>query len=92
MTDEKSNGYAIGVVSDTHGQMTPALLEMLSGVDLIIHAGDIDRPEILGMLESIAPVVAVRGNMDRGRWAARLRRTLLHPRKQLMGQLGRQPI
>lgn len=62
----------IGVISDTHGTLPSAALEALQKVDLILHAGDIDRPEVLQALEEIAPVVAVRGNMDRGPWAQRL--------------------
>jgi putative phosphoesterase len=56
----------IGVISDTHGQMRPSALAALKGSDLIIHAGDVGRPEILDELRAIAPVVAVRGNVDPG--------------------------
>ena len=70
-----ARSYRVGIVSDTHGLLRPSLVEALTGVDLIVHAGDIDRPAVLDGLGSIAPVAAVRGNMDRGRWAARLRRT-----------------
>src|SRR5579862_4271781 len=62
----------IGLISDTHGLMRKEALSALSGVDLIIHAGDIGKPEILVQLEAIAPVVAVRGNVDRGPWAEQL--------------------
>ena len=62
----------IGVISDTHGYLTSQAVESLKGVDLIIHAGDIDTPDILKMLKEIAPVKAVRGNMDRGKWADEL--------------------
>ncbi|MBI5482112.1 MAG: metallophosphoesterase family protein [Deltaproteobacteria bacterium] len=65
----------IGVISDTHGRLRPAALEALAGVDLIIHAGDVGAPEILKELAAIAPVTAVRGNVDRGHWANRLPRT-----------------
>jgi putative phosphoesterase len=61
-----------GVISDTHGMLSPEAMKMLIGVDLIIHAGDIDTPAVLDELHRIAPVVAVRGNMDRGRWAVSL--------------------
>jgi putative phosphoesterase len=56
----------------------PEALEALCGVELILHAGDVGGPEVLEALREIAPVVAVRGNNDRGRWARRLpaRRTL----------------
>lgn len=62
----------IGVISDTHGLLRPEALEALRGSDQIIHAGDIGEPEILGELEKIAPVTAVRGNVDRGAWAEKL--------------------
>ena len=62
----------IGVISDTHGYLTSQTRKSLKGVDLIIHAGDIDTPDILKMLKKIAPVKAVRGNMDRGKWADKL--------------------
>ena len=59
----------IGVISDTHGLVRPEVLEILKGVDLIIHAGDIGGVEVLNALETIAPVKAVRGNNDRDSWA-----------------------
>ena len=61
-----------GVISDTHGVLVPEALQILMGVDLIIHAGDIDTPAVLNELNRIAPVVAVLGNMDRGNWASHL--------------------
>jgi putative phosphoesterase len=64
--------YRIGVISDTHGLLRPEALPLLAGVDRIIHAGDVGRPEILDALNGIAPVVAVRGNIDRETWALRL--------------------
>jgi putative phosphoesterase len=54
----------IGVLSDTHGLLRPELLAALAGVDHILHAGDIGSPEILSTLRSIAPVTAIRGNID----------------------------
>lgn len=66
--------YLAAVLSDTHGLVRPELIAALSGAQLIIHAGDIDHPEVLETLETIAPVVAVRGNVDRGEWAARIPR------------------
>lgn len=54
----------IGVVSDTHGYFDPRLNDLLAGVETILHAGDVDSPEILDELEQIAPVYAVRGNVD----------------------------
>jgi uncharacterized protein len=65
----------IGLISDTHGLLRPAALKELHGVQLIIHAGDVGTPEILKELAAIAPVTAVRGNVDRGFWANRLPRT-----------------
>jgi putative phosphoesterase len=62
----------IGLISDTHGLLRPQAVEALRGSELIIHAGDVGRPEILEELRRIAPVVAVRGNIDRGDWAGQL--------------------
>ena len=64
--------HLIGVISDTHGLLRPQAVQALEGVELIIHAGDIGDPKILRRLERIAPVHAVRGNTDRGDWAAKL--------------------
>jgi putative phosphoesterase len=65
----------VGVVSDTHGLLRRQALTALHGASLIVHAGDVGRPEILAELEQIAPVAAVRGNVDRGPWAEALPRT-----------------
>ncbi|MGH7266173.1 MAG: metallophosphoesterase family protein [Candidatus Rokuibacteriota bacterium] len=54
----------IGVVSDTHGKLDPAVLRIFRGVDRIVHAGDIGRLEVIAGLEAIAPVLAVEGNND----------------------------
>ena len=62
----------IGVISDTHGLLRPEAVEKLHGVDHIIHAGDVGIPDILNELSRIAPVTAVRGNVDRGGWAEKL--------------------
>lgn len=62
----------IGVVSDTHGLLRPAAVEALRGSRLIVHAGDVGRPEVLEALREVAPVVAVRGNVDHGSWAEAL--------------------
>jgi uncharacterized protein len=59
----------IGVISDTHGLLRPEALAALHGSDRIIHAGDIGGPEILRRLGEIAPVTAVRGNVDGEDWA-----------------------
>jgi putative phosphoesterase len=64
--------HALGVISDTHGLLRPEALEALRGSELIVHAGDVGSPDVLSGLEAIAPVVAVRGNNDRGPWAERL--------------------
>ena len=60
----------VGVISDTHGLLRPEATAALAGSDLIIHAGDIGSPDILPALGRIAPVHAVRGNIDRQAWAA----------------------
>jgi putative phosphoesterase len=54
----------IGVLSDTHGLLRPELLTALANVDHILHAGDVGNPDILTALSSIAPVTAIRGNVD----------------------------
>src|SRR5436189_2853 len=59
----------IGVISDTHGLLRPQLEQRLAGVAHIIHAGDIGRPEVIAGLRRIAPVSAIRGNVDTGDWA-----------------------
>jgi putative phosphoesterase len=67
--------HMIGVISDTHGRLRAEALEALRGSDLILHAGDIGKKVILKTLGGIAPVIAVRGNMDRELWANELPRT-----------------
>ncbi len=62
----------VGVLSDTHGLLRPQAVEALRGSDLIVHAGDVGAPGILEELRTIAPTVAVRGNVDRGTWASPL--------------------
>jgi putative phosphoesterase len=59
----------IGIISDTHGLLRPEALEVLEGVDLIVHAGDIGSLQIIDALQKIAPLSAIRGNVDRGIWA-----------------------
>lgn len=68
MNENTRNGSRIGVISDTHGYLSDNLPNIFDKVDLIIHAGDIDDPKTLEELKSMAPVIAVRGNMDRGDW------------------------
>jgi len=65
---QKKDGFLVGIISDTHGHLRPEVAEAFAGVDLIIHAGDIGNNEVLEALRAIAPVHAVRGNMDGG-WA-----------------------
>jgi putative phosphoesterase len=65
---QKKDGFIVGIISDTHGHLRPEVAEAFAGVDLIIHAGDIGNNEVLEALRAIAPVHAVRGNMDGG-WA-----------------------
>jgi uncharacterized protein len=67
----------IGVISDTHGLLRPQAVAALRGCSAIIHAGDVGRPEILDELRRIAPVFAVRGNVDVGPWAMQLQETEL---------------
>jgi len=59
----------IGLISDTHGLLREEALRALQGSDLILHAGDVGDPGILDSLRRIAPVVAVRGNVDTEPWA-----------------------
>jgi uncharacterized protein len=61
--------FRIGIISDTHGLLRPEAERRLAGVDHIVHAGDIGRPEIVDALRKIAPVTAIRGNVDTGEWA-----------------------
>lgn len=65
----------IGVISDTHGLLRPQAVAVLRGVDQILHAGDVGEPEILDALSRIAPVTAVRGNVDIEPWASALAET-----------------
>ena len=62
----------IGVISDTHGLLRPEAVTALLGSDYIIHAGDVGDPQILDRLGAIAPVTAVRGNVDHGAWAQKI--------------------
>jgi uncharacterized protein len=62
----------IAVISDTHGLLRPEALDALQGSNYIIHAGDVGDPQILDQLAAIAPVTAVRGNVDHGAWAQKI--------------------
>ncbi len=67
--------HVVGVISDTHGLLRPEAVSALAGVERIIHAGDVGKRAVLRSLEAIAPVTAVRGNVDTEVWAARLPKT-----------------
>jgi putative phosphoesterase len=62
----------VGVISDTHGLVRPEALDALREADVIVHAGDIGGPHVLQELGELAPVIAVRGNVDVERWATAL--------------------
>ena len=88
----------IGVVSDTHSYLDPAIPDLLAGVDLILHAGDIGDPAILDQLRAVAPTVAVAGNLDGDGFAdlaayttgeaCGVRFALGHKRKRLVKRLA----
>jgi len=65
----------VGLISDTHSLLRPQCFEVFKDVDLIVHLGDICKPEILNKLRTIAPVKALCGNCDRGAWTASLLRS-----------------
>jgi putative phosphoesterase len=69
---EFKNNYLIGVISDTHGHLPAGVQKAFEKVDLIIHAGDVGDEKILKELSQMAPIVAVSGNMDSGKWASNL--------------------
>jgi len=71
-TEKEPGGLVVGVISDTHGLLRPEALDALKGSDLILHAGDVGDSEILTQLEAVAPVVAIRGNVDGGEVARSL--------------------
>jgi putative phosphoesterase len=71
----KSKPARIGLISDTHGLLREEALLALRGSDLILHAGDVGDPEILEQLRQLAPIVAVRGNVDTGSWSSNLPET-----------------
>lgn len=59
----------VGVISDTHSLLRKEAVSVLQGADLIIHAGDIGDESVIDDLKKIAPVRAIRGNIDKGEWA-----------------------
>ena len=67
-----SDAAIVGLISDTHGLMRQQALTALQGSDLILHAGDVGKPGIIEQLRALAPVVVVRGNIDKGAWASQL--------------------
>jgi putative phosphoesterase len=68
----EGGNFLIGVLSDTHGLLRPEVLPLLQGSDHILHLGDVGAPEILGTLAKLAPVTAIRGNIDTHGPCARL--------------------
>ena len=72
---KKRAEITVGIISDTHGLLRPEALDALKNSDMIVHAGDIGDPEILKKMEKIAPVTAIRGNIDRDPWARKLATT-----------------
>ncbi len=69
--------FVVGVISDTHGLLRPEALAALRGSDLIIHAGDVGKPEVIDRLGEVAPLHVVGGFIDMGSWAAALPLTQL---------------
>jgi len=67
----------LGIISDTHGLLRAEAIGALRGSDIIIHAGDVGEPEIIDRLRDLAPTYVVRGNVDRGKWAADLPRSAI---------------
>ena len=88
----------IGVISDTHGLLRSEVVDKLRSCDAILHAGDVNKPEILDALRAIAPLHVVRGNNDKD-WAEELPQTLrlelggvrilmIHDKRELPKELG----
>src|SRR5260370_11830716 len=75
MRTMRRNLHSVGLISDPHGLLREEALRALEGSELIIHAGDVGKPEIIDTLKRIAPVVAVRGNVDTESWASALHET-----------------
>ena len=69
--------FFVGVISDTHGLLRPEALDVLRGSDMIIHAGDVGKPEVIARLGEVAPLHVVCGNVDQESWAAALPMTEL---------------
>ncbi len=64
--------HKIGIISDTHGLVSQRVVKSFKDVDLIVHAGDVGKPEVLETLQAIARVYPVRGNVDSGKWTDNL--------------------
>ena len=73
----RTSPMTVGLISDTHGLIRDAALEALTGVDLILHAGDVGSSKVLRALEEVAPVRAVRGNADADGWGQCLAETIV---------------
>ena len=69
--------FVVGVISDTHGLLRPEALDVLRGSDMIIHAGDVGKPEVIARLGEVAPLHVVCGNVDQESWAEALPMTEL---------------
>jgi putative phosphoesterase len=67
-----ASSLKVGVISDTHGLVRPEAIDVLRGADVIVHAGDVGGPHVLHELGELAPVIAVRGNVDFEPWATAL--------------------
>jgi putative phosphoesterase len=79
-TADPAGPLRVGILADTHGLLRPEVLERLAGCDLLLHAGDVGDPAVLARLEAVAPVWAVRGNVDGA--------VLPHLPEVLSGRLG----
>jgi uncharacterized protein len=99
-----SRRHVVGLISDTHGLLRSEALDLVRGRGFIVHAGDIGDPQILQALANLAPVTAVRGNIDTGAWAQSLPETVvlrvgesasfyvLHGIEERGGRLGRYSV
>jgi putative phosphoesterase len=67
-----ARAFVVGVISDTHGLLRAEAVDALRGSDMIIHAGDVGKSEVIDRLRQLAPLQVVRGNIDKGSWAAAL--------------------
>ncbi len=78
------SSFTVGIISDTHGLLRQEAVDALQDADFIIHAGDIGKFSIIDELNGIAPIVAVRGNMDNESWAYQLKRTEIIERNNIL--------